>query len=106
MKFHQIYTRYGHFEFHVEGQEAALTLYGNEHGFFLPFVDALARANTYPASRYLEVEQLADGKFLVDFNIAYNPYCADNDHRSCPLTPIENRLNDPIPEGGENIPAA
>ena len=42
------------------------------------------------------------GRFLVDFNIAYNPYCAYNDHWSCPLTPFENRLKVPI-RAGEKI---
>ncbi|MBI5715051.1 MAG: DUF1684 domain-containing protein, partial [Chloroflexi bacterium] len=42
------------------------------------------------------------GKFLVDFNIAYNPYCAYSDRWSCPLTPFENRLKVPI-RAGEKI---
>ena len=98
----QTYTRYGRFYFSLEGEDAALTLYRNEHGYFLPFVDALAGIETYPAGRYLEVDQLLDGKFLVDFNQAYNPYCAYNDYWSCPLTPFENRLKVPI-RAGEKI---
>jgi len=35
---------------------------------------------------------LPDGRFLVDFNVAYNPYCAYNEMWSYPLTPAENRL--------------
>lgn len=72
----QMYQRYGKFKFSVEGQEAELTLYSNEHGFFVPFVDALAGRETYGAGRYVEPEPLDDGKLLVDFNRAYNPYCA------------------------------
>jgi hypothetical protein len=98
----QTYDRYGRFHFDVDGVEAALTLYHNAHGFFLPFVDALAGTETYPAGRYLEVEQLPDGRFLVDFNLAYNPYCAYNEHWSCPMTPFENRLKVPI-RAGEKI---
>ena len=98
----QLYKRYGRFKFEVEGEEAELTLYSNQDGFFLPFVDSLAGTETYPAGRYIEVEELKDGKFLVDFNLAYNPYCAYNDAWSCPLTPAENRLKVPI-RAGEKI---
>jgi len=98
----QHYRRYGRFRFGIEGQEAALTIYVSENGYFLPFVDSLAGKETYPAGRYLEPEALPDGKFLVDFNLAYNPYCAYNDLWSCPLTPFENRVKVPI-RAGEKI---
>jgi uncharacterized protein (DUF1684 family) len=98
----QIYFRHSHFQFEVEGQQAELTIYEGDYGFFLPFVDALAGKETYPAGRYLEPEPLPDGRFLVDFNIAYNPYCAYNEHWSCPLTPFENRVKVPI-RAGEKI---
>jgi hypothetical protein len=54
------------------------------------------------AGRYLEPEPLGEGQFLVDFNLAYNPYCAYNDDWSCPITPPENRLAVPI-RAGEQI---
>ena len=95
----QDYQRYGKIHFTVDGQPAELTLYTNEHGFFLPFVDALAGKETYPAGRYLEPEELPGGRILVDFNLAYNPYCAYNERWSCPLTPFENRLKLPVPAG-------
>ena len=98
----QRYKRYGKFKFVVEGQEAALVIYEGAHGFFLPFVDALANKETYPAGRYLEPEPLGGGKFLIDFNIDYNTYCAYNDRWSCPLTQFENRLKVPI-RAGEKI---
>ena len=98
----QTYQRYGRFTFQVDGQTAELTIYGDEGGFFLPFVDSLAGQETYPAGRYLEPEQLPGGKFQVDFNLAYNPYCAYNEMWSCPLTPFENRLKVPI-RAGEKI---
>jgi len=99
----QSYTRYGRIRFPVEGQEAELTIYANPDGFFLPFVDSLAGKETYPAGRYLEPELLPDGKFLIDFKLAYNPYCAYNDLWSCPLTPFENRLKVPIRAGEKNF---
>jgi uncharacterized protein (DUF1684 family) len=98
----QIYQRYGQFIFEVEGKEAKLTLYSSKDGYFLPFVDGLAGVETYPAGRYLEVEQLSNGNFLVDFNLAYNPYCAYNEQWSCPITPPENRLKAVI-RAGEKI---
>ena len=98
----QTYERFGRFSFEVDGQEAALTLFRNEHGFFLPFADALAGEVTYGAGRYLEPEELGDGEFLVDFNLAYNPYCAYNESWSCPITPPENRLKVSI-RAGEKV---
>ena len=95
----QTYTRYGRFKFAVEGQAAELTVYLGEHGFFLPLVDSLANKETYGAGRYLEPARLSNGKFLIDFNLAYNPYCAYNPNWSCPLTPFENRLKVPIRAG-------
>jgi uncharacterized protein (DUF1684 family) len=98
----QTYTRYGRFKFQVDGKDAELTIYENEHGFFLPFVDSLAGKETYPAGRYLEPQELPGNWFLVDFNLAYNPYCAYNEIWSCPITPAENRLKVPI-QAGEKL---
>ena len=95
----QAYVRYGKFKFEVDGQPAELTIYQNENGYFLPFVDSLAGKETYPAGRYLEPEPLPGDRFLVDFNVAYNPYCAYNEMWSCPITPVENRLKVPIRAG-------
>ena len=95
------YLRYGRLRFTLDGQDVALTLYADvdSGAFFLPFVDALRGRETYGAGRYLDPEPLADGQFLVDFNLAYNPYCAYNDDWSCPLTPVENWLPVPIRAG-------
>ena len=99
----QSYTRYGKFKFNVDGQETELTVFSDPHGFFLPFVDALVGKETYGAGRYLEPEPLSNGRLLVDFNYAYNPYCAYNALYSCPLTPFENRIKVPI-RAGEKLP--
>ena len=95
----QTYVRHARFKFQVDGQEAELTIYQNENGYFLPFVDSLAGKETYPAGRYLEPESLPGNRFLVDFNLAYNPYCAYNEMWSCPITPAENRLKVAIRAG-------
>lgn len=98
----QSYTRFGRIKFTAEGQEVALTVFASEDGFFLPFADSLAGVETYGAGRYLELEQTGKGQFLVDFNYAYNPYCAYNEAWSCPVTPAENRLKAPI-RAGEKV---
>ena len=66
------------------------------HELFVPFRDATSGQETYGAGRYLEValEHHADGAHsaTVDFNLAYNPYCAYSPDYSCPIPPAENRL--------------
>jgi len=88
------YLRWAVIRFNVDGREVSLTVFREVHSWrlFLPFADANAGGETYGAGRYLDVEALDDGRLLVDFNYAYNPYCAYNDAWSCPLTPPENRL--------------
>jgi uncharacterized protein (DUF1684 family) len=93
------YQKVGRFQFTVDGKLAELTIYENEYGYFLPFVDSLAGSETYPAGRYIEPELQSPKHFMIDFNLAYNPYCAYNDRWSCPLTPAENRLSVPIRAG-------
>lgn len=98
------FVRYGAFTFRVGGAEASLTVYKSMEGaFFLPFVDANAGTETYSAGRYLDLETENGRAFVVNFNLAYNPYCAYNDRWVCPLTPAENRLDVAI-EAGEMLP--
>lgn len=95
----QVYTRYARVSFTVEGQPAELTIYASDSGYFLPFVDSLANKETYGAGRYLEPETEDGVHFYIDFNLAYNPYCAYNENWNCPITPAENRLKVPIRAG-------
>ncbi|MCA9910837.1 MAG: DUF1684 domain-containing protein [Anaerolineae bacterium] len=99
----RVYTRYGEIHFTVDGEAARLTVYETDFGFFLPFADVNANTETYGAGRYLEPEHLGGNRFHVDFNLAYNPFCAYNAAYSCPLTPFENRLKVPI-RAGEKLP--
>jgi hypothetical protein len=96
------FIRWGKIRFEVGGEEAGLTIYAAVHGggFFLPFMDATSGEETYSGGRYLEIDPLPDGTFIVDFNMAYNPYCAYNELWSCPIPPKENRLKVRI-EAGE-----
>ena len=99
----QDYLKVGQIRFHVDGQEVALRVYELEEdpgSYFIPFVDATAPAETYGAGRYLEPEVFDGDQLLVDFNLAYNPYCAYSDRWSCPVPPAENRLKVRI-EAGE-----
>jgi len=54
------YTRYAQFTFQVGDEQATLTIYQTPHGFFIPFVDANAGKETYPAGRYIDPEQIDD----------------------------------------------
>jgi len=94
------YEHSGQIRFAVDGQEAVLQIYEADYGFFLPFSDSTAPRETYGAGRYLEPEEVRPGILLVDFNLAYNPYCAYNENWSCPLPPSTNRLKIRI-EAGE-----
>lgn len=92
-------TRWGRVNFKVDGIAVQLTIFRNGHGLFLPFVDALAGHETYGAGRYLEPPRASGGRIHVDFNYAYNPYCAYNANWSCPIPPLENRIAVPIQAG-------
>jgi uncharacterized protein (DUF1684 family) len=95
----QTYQRYGKFTFDVNGKSVDLILYTSDNEFFLPFTDGLSGKETYGAGRYLEPIDLGNGRLLIDFNYAYNPYCAYNELWSCPISPAENRLKVPIKAG-------
>ncbi|HZY44267.1 MAG TPA: DUF1684 domain-containing protein [Anaerolineae bacterium] len=88
------YYKYGQFSFEVDGQTATLQVYqdADRTYFFLPFVDATAPEETYGAGRYLDLEPEHGNTFVIDFNYAYNPYCAYNENWNCPIPPRENRL--------------
>ena len=102
----KLFRRIGKLELSVGGQAVQLTLYqaappAGEAGsgsYFLPFRDATSGSETYGAGRYLEVEENED-KFELNFNYAYNPYCAYSSGFSCPLPPLENWLKIPIRAG-------
>jgi uncharacterized protein (DUF1684 family) len=95
----RLYERFGRVTFEVEGQPVRLTVFRIGNDFFLPFADALAGKETYGAGRYLEPERMPNGRMHIDFNLAYNPYCAYSARWSCPITPAENRILVPIRAG-------
>lgn len=56
------------------------------------FRDATAGKESYALGRYVDVKKLKDGRYLLDFNLAYNPACAFSDHYNCPIPPKANVL--------------
>ncbi len=100
----QEYLHVGQVNFSVQGKPAALQVYIPAEGgdYFIPFVDATAPEQTYGSGRYVEPEDLGEGRLHLDFNLAYNPYCAYNDRWSCPIPPRQNRLSVRIEAGEKN----
>jgi uncharacterized protein len=102
------YYQYGQFSFEVNGQPVTLQVYQDpdRNYFFLPFVDSSAPEETYGAGRYLDLEPEHGNTFVIDFNYAYNPYCAYNENWNCPIPPKENRLSIRIEAGEKNFKVA
>jgi len=101
----RVYHRVGKVRIPIEGTEVELALFSTGHeGLFLPFRDATSGTETYGAGRYLDLPAPGeDGMVEIDFNLAYNPFCAYNDAYSCALPPYENWLEVPI-RAGEKVP--
>jgi uncharacterized protein (DUF1684 family) len=66
---------------------------------FLPFTDLTNGEQTYGAGRYLDLKAPLADTVILDFNKAYNPYCAYNDKYSCPIPPSENHLPTTVKAG-------
>jgi len=93
------YTRMGRLEFKLGEQTYSLTafmppadepMHGNR--IFVPFRDKTAGKETYGAGRYIDLNRRAGDQYQLDFNRAYNPFCAYSPYYSCPLPPGENNL--------------
>lgn len=100
----QSFKKIGKIHFSVEEKNLFLSLYKSTDFFnptyFLPFKDDTSGKETYGAGRYMDIEMHKNMIPVLDFNYAYNPYCAYNENWRCPLTPEENRLN-VVLEAGE-----
>jgi uncharacterized protein (DUF1684 family) len=83
------------------GREFTLTVYRSpdDDHLFLPFQDGTTGKESYDVGRYLELKAGPEETLVVDFNYAYNPYCAYGDRWACPLVPEENRAPLPIRAG-------
>ncbi len=99
--------RWGEFRFEVNGRDCVLQAYKDdeeEQGLFIPFKDATSGKETYEGGRYLDLDERLDRSddgelWIVDFNKAYNPFCAYGQNYSCPIPPDENRLDAPVRAG-------
>lgn len=96
-----LYTQYGIAYFSIDGKEFSLRIYQNQKlmldpeyvdYLFLPFNDLTNGNETYDAGRYIDLTIPKGDSIVIDFNKAYNPYCAYNDDYSCPIPPRENDL--------------
>ena len=107
----QDFLRWGEFRFKIDGKELSLQAYKRnreEETLFVPFKDATSGKETYGAGRYLDLEpdrnRTQEGKWILDFNQAYNPWCAYSEAYTCPFVPVENWLEVPILAGEKNYP--
>ena len=97
--------RWGEFRFTVDGVECILQAYKSnpyEERLFIPFKDGTSGKETYGAGRYIDLEEgqmTRDNKWILDFNLAYNPWCAYSMDYVCPYVPPENWLKVPIRAG-------
>lgn len=98
------YVKYGILSFKLKGKDYQLNIYQNiglkekegyEDYLFLPFLDDTNGFTTYGGGRYIECRMPKEGIQLItiDFNEAFNPYCAYSERYSCPIVPS----NDYIP---------
>lgn len=107
----QEFFRWGEFRFKIGGQQRVLQIYKSapeDERLFIPFRDATSGKETYGAGRYLDLEPerdyTADGKWVLDLNKAYNPWCAYSEKYTCPFVPLENWLEAPIRAGEKKNP--
>lgn len=103
------YLRWGEFSFEVDGEPMTLQAYKadpDDDRLWVPFRDDTSGEETYGAGRYLDLEaahdRTDDGRWILDFNLAYNPFCAYSAAYECPLIPMENWLDVPIRAGEQN----
>ncbi|WP_316802921.1 DUF1684 domain-containing protein [Pedobacter nototheniae] len=97
------FYRFAHVNFIINGNAVKMTLYKSialstnpayKNLLFLPFTDETNNKETYGGGRYIDLSSadIKDGKIEIDFNKAYNPYCAYSDGYRCPVPPEENDL--------------
>ena len=103
-----MYVKYADLVFLIDGKEQILEVYQSikpasiqafSTDLFLPFTDLTTDKESYSGGRYMDL-QIPEGDFItLDFNRAYNPYCAYNARYSCPLVPKVNHLEVEIRAG-------
>jgi uncharacterized protein (DUF1684 family) len=95
------YKKYGELFFTIDGKDFKLNVYQNidlskkegyEDYLFLPFSDLTCGKESYIGGRYIDMRFPKSETVIIDFNKAYNPYCAYNHKYSCPIVPLVNDL--------------
>ena len=103
-----VYRRYAIARFHIDGVLYELEIYQNvkfikkekyKDYLFLPYSDLTCGNESYGGGRYLDLRTTNADTIVIDFNFAYNPYCAYNHRYSCPIVPAFNQLNVEISAG-------
>jgi len=96
-----LYVKYGEIHFTFEEKECSLDVFQNvefsksplyKNSLFLPFTDYTSGVSSYGGGRYLDINIPEGDVIYLDFNKAYNPYCAYNYKYSCPIPPEQNDL--------------
>jgi hypothetical protein len=100
----------GVLEFTLQGETRGLGAFvpdgtGQITNLFVPFADQTTGTETYAAGRYLDIDPTTTGYYTIDFNRAYNPYCAYNAAFECPFPPSTNRLTAAVQAGEKSPPA-
>ncbi len=98
----EVYEKYAHAVFALNGQACRLLIVKHQDTYSILFRDKTSAKETYGGGRYMDLNptELTANQVLIDFNTAYNPYCAYNHNYACPLPPAENTLPIAI-EAGE-----
>jgi len=103
-----IYQLYGVATFEIDGKTYTLNIYQShklremeeyKNHLFLPFTDLTCGVESYGGGRFIDLEIPEGDEIIIDFNQAYNPYCAYNHKYSCPIPPAENDLKVEIRAG-------
>ncbi|MBS1505782.1 MAG: DUF1684 domain-containing protein [Bacteroidetes bacterium] len=100
------YLEYAYAEFQLNKEDCKLLILeimddAEYRGtLFLAFADATSANETYGAGRYLDVKKTPGASSItLDFNEAYNPYCAYSEKYTCPFPPRENVLKTAVRAG-------
>lgn len=103
-----IYRQYAIATFELNGATHQLNVYrnlsvvskvGGADYLFIPFLDDTNGETTYGGGRYLNLDISKEEEVVIDFNKAYNPYCAYNKRYSCPIVPRVNYLETAVNAG-------
>lgn len=96
-----MYVKYGEAHFSIDGKKFKVNLYQSldlkkieeyKDALFLPFTDLTSGVDSYGGGKYIDLKIPQGTTITIDFNRAYNPYCAYNHKYSCPIPPQENDL--------------